>query len=71
VDHRIEPSLPVRLVRDVAHGGERRKITDQHGLGLRKRDPCGLSPGFVAGVQHDRVALFGEQATRHQAEPVR
>ena len=71
VDHRIEASPPVGLLGDDAHGRERRKIADQHRFGLRQGDPRGLGPGFVPGMQHDTMPLFGQETTRHQAEPIR
>jgi hypothetical protein len=68
-DH--QPSPSVRLIRDVAHGRERRKIGDQRRLGLRQRDPRALSPCLVPGMEHDHMPLLGQEATRHQAEPIR
>jgi hypothetical protein len=55
VDHCIEPSPSVRLIRDVAHGRERRKVADQHRLGLRQREPC-----FAPGMEHDHMPLLGQ-----------
>jgi len=30
-----------------------------------------VGPRLAPGMQHDRMPLLGEQAIRHQAEPVR
>ena len=70
VDHRVEASAPVCLIGDVAHGGNGRKIAGENGRGLRQRGSGCVGPRRVAGMQGDRVALFGQQAPRHQAEPV-
>ena len=71
MDHRVEASERVRLFRDVAHGRKRRKIADQRRFGQRHGGLRIPGARLVAGMQHDRMPLLGQQPPGHQAEPVR